>query len=116
MPRRAQRTGNMFEELTPMALCNERERGELWQIVDVREDWEVEIVRLDEALHIPLNEIPDRLEELDRDTPVAVLCHSGGRSARVAGYLVEQGFTRVANVLGGIDAWSREVDTGLGRY
>lgn len=106
----------MIEELTPAALLDGRARGELWQVLDVREAWELEIARLDDARHIPMSEVPGRLDELDADAPLAVLCHSGGRSARVAAFLVERGFARVANVAGGIDAWSQEVDPTIPRY
>jgi rhodanese-related sulfurtransferase len=63
-----------------------------------------------------MGEIPARLPELDPSIPVAVLCHSGGRSARVADYLAHQGFVRVANIEGGIDAWSRDCDPAIPRY
>ena len=61
-------------------------------------------------------EIPSRQTELDADKPVAVLCHSGGRSAKVADFLAGLGFSRVANIAGGIDAWAQEVDNSLPRY
>jgi rhodanese-related sulfurtransferase len=54
-----------------------------------------------------MNEIPGRLPELPQDRPVACLCHHGARSQRVAMFLAQNGFSRVANVAGGIDAWSR---------
>jgi len=106
----------VFEELSPTELTERRKRGENWLLLDVRERWEVGIVSLDDARHIPMNELPSRLSELDSDRPVAVLCHSGGRSARVAQFLVGEGFARVANVAGGIDAWAVEVDESLARY
>lgn len=106
----------MFEELSPTDFVRRRDDGELWQLVDVREPWEVEIARLDDAIRMPMAEITARHTELDADRPVAVLCHSGGRSARVAAYLASRGFRRVANIAGGIDAWSLEVDPGLARY
>lgn len=90
--------------------------GELWQLLDVREPWELDIVRLDEALCIPMGELEERMDDLDPLQPVAVLCHSGGRSARVAAYLAQCGFTRVVNIEGGIDAWAVEADTSLPRY
>ena len=106
----------MFEELGPADFVRRRDDGELWQLVDVREPWEVEIVHLEGAIRIPMAEITARYTELDVDRPVAVLCHSGGRSARVAGYLAARGFPRVANIVGGIDAWALEVDPSLTRY
>jgi rhodanese-related sulfurtransferase len=111
----------MIEEISPAELAERCRDGELWQLLDVREPWEVEIARVQPTdkmptRHIPAAEIPGRYAELDTVRPVAVLCHSGGRSARVAGFLIQQGFTRVLNVRGGIDAWSGEVDPSIPRY
>jgi rhodanese-related sulfurtransferase len=86
-----------------MALAAELAARAEWQLVDVREAWEIEIASVQQSIHIPMAEIPSRQSELDADAPVAVLCHSGGRSARVAAFLCNQGFSRVANVAGGID-------------
>jgi rhodanese-related sulfurtransferase len=111
----------MFEEMAPADLVARCRAGELWQLLDVREPWEVAIACIKEAdqmptKNIPMSEIPARYTELQGSQPIAVLCHSGGRSARVAGFLVQQGFSRVANVSGGIDAWSSEVDSSIPRY
>lgn len=106
----------MFEELTPAELAEQARAGELWLVLDVRESWEIELARLEQARHIPMAEVPGRVGELDASRPVAVLCHSGGRSARVAAFLAERGFARVANVVGGIDAWAATVDATIPRY
>ncbi len=102
--------------MTPTELERLRAAGELWQLLDVREPWEVDLARVDGTRNIPMGELPARLAELDREQPIAVLCHSGGRSARVAALLAQQGFVRIANVTGGIDAWSVEVDSSIPRY
>ena len=106
----------MVEEINPAELVRQRKLGEAWQLVDVREMWERDIASVEGSVHIPLAEIPVRQAELDRSGPVAVMCHSGGRSAQVAAFLDEQGFSRVANVTGGIDAWSTDVDSSIPRY
>lgn len=93
-----------------------RGRGEQVVVLDVRERWEVAIAALPQSLHIPLNEIPPRLKELDADSAIIVLCKVGGRSQRAAEFLVNQGFTRVSNLRGGIDAWAREIDPNLPTY
>jgi rhodanese-related sulfurtransferase len=89
-------------------------------VLDVREPEELEIARIHadgfELLVIPMNDIPGRLAELDPQRPVAVLCHHGGRSQRVAMFLASNGFATVANVAGGIDAWSLERDPSVPRY
>jgi rhodanese-related sulfurtransferase len=89
-------------------------------LLDVREPWEVQVagVRADgfELVTIPMNEIPGRLGELPEDRPIACLCHHGMRSQNVAAFLARQGYTDVANIAGGIDAWSREKDPAVPRY
>ncbi len=89
---------------------------ELWHLLDVREPWELEIARVEGTLDIPMGEIPERINEVDRNRPVAVMCHGGVRSARVASYLLQQGLRQVANIAGGIDAWSASVDDSIPRY
>lgn len=89
-------------------------------VLDVREPAELQAASIQadgfELMAIPMNEIPARLAGLDPDRPVACLCHHGGRSQRVAMFLAGNGFGQVANIAGGIDAWSREVDPGVPRY
>ncbi len=84
--------------------------------IDVREDSELEICRIENALHIPMNEIPDRCEALPLDRPLIVFCHHGMRSMNVLHYLESRGFENVINMAGGIHAWATEVDTSTQRY
>ena len=77
------------------------------QLLDVREDEELAAARVAGAIHIPMHSIPDRIDELDRDRPVAVLCHVGQRSAHVAEYLRQAGFD-ARNVEGGLQRWVRD--------
>jgi len=102
--------------LTPSELMERLAVGERWLIVDVREPWEIAIAAVDTAMAVPMAEIPAHLAKLDRQEAVAVLCHTGVRSAAVAAWLIEQGFARVANIEGGIDAWSVYVDASIPRY
>jgi rhodanese-related sulfurtransferase len=106
-------------ELTPTEFC------ERWPaaagtpevtLLDVREHVELELAAVSGARHIPMREVPARLAELDRDAPLVVMCHSGGRSRRVAEYLSSNGFQKVFNLRGGIDAWSTEIDPQVPRY
>ena len=89
-------------------------------LLDVREDWEVEAAHITpdgyELVTIPMGDVPSRAGELDISRPVACLCHHGGRSQRVAALLVQRGFRQVANIAGGIDAWSLECDASIPRY
>ncbi len=106
----------MIEDITPSEFVRRLDSGELWALLDVREAWEIDIARIDQTIDIPMAEIPARIAELDASRAVAVLCHSGGRSAQVANYLVQTGFDRVANIVGGIDMWSLDIDDSIPRY
>jgi rhodanese-related sulfurtransferase len=85
-------------------------------VLDVREKWELEAARLPGTVDIPMMEIPQRLAELPRDRDIVVMCHGGVRSLKVANYMVQNGFTQVANLTGGIHAWARDVDPSIGTY
>ncbi|MBW7905116.1 MAG: sulfurtransferase [Phycisphaerae bacterium] len=85
-------------------------------LLDCREPNEVEICRIDGALHIPMRQVAERLSELDPQREIVVYCHHGRRSAMVAGLLAASGFGRVLSLRGGIDAWSCEVDPAMPRY
>jgi rhodanese-related sulfurtransferase len=89
-------------------------------VLDVREVWEVETACVKaqgfELLKIPMNTVPPRLQELNRDQPIACLCHHGARSMQVAAFLAQQGFSHVANIAGGINAWSSQVDASVPTY
>jgi|YelNatPaOPRAMG01_1025707.scaffolds.fasta_scaffold00286_44 rhodanese-related sulfurtransferase len=92
------------------------ERDDKPLVLDVRETWEVELASIPGAANIPMGEIPARLSELDPGRETVVVCHRGIRSAQVALYLERRGFKRVINLIGGIDAWSREADPSVPRY
>ena len=85
-------------------------------LLDVREPWEYEKARIAGAQLVPMREIPSRAAELDPDSEVVVLCHLGGRSMQVALFLEKQGFSRVHNLVGGVDAWARAVDPAVPVY
>ena len=85
-------------------------------LLDVRERWEWDTARIEGAQHIPMREVPSRFEELERDRAVVAICHHGGRSLQVAMYLEKNGFTRMHNLQGGVDAWSRTVDPAVPLY
>ena len=85
-------------------------------VVDVREPWEYDKAHLAATMLIPMREIPARLAELPEDDDLVVMCHHGSRSAQVATWLARNGFDRVHNLAGGIDAWSRLVDPAVPRY
>jgi len=85
-------------------------------VIDVRTDEELALASLPGAVHMPMQELPARLSELNPAEPVAVLCHHGVRSEMAARFLERNGFTEVYSVAGGIDAWSQDVDPTVPRY
>jgi rhodanese-related sulfurtransferase len=104
-----------LNEITPAELATWRNEKKKFMLLDVRNGDEVAAASLPESTHIPMHEVPQRVSELPTDQPIAVLCHHGGRSERVAGFLAAHGFEAV-NVDGGIDAYARTVDTNIPRY
>jgi rhodanese-related sulfurtransferase len=95
-----------------------QERGEDFVLLDVREQDEYDLVRLPGARLLPMSQIQARLDELTplRQQRIVVHCHHGGRSEQVMYWLRRQGFSRVQNMVGGIDAWAVEIDPALPRY
>lgn len=86
-------------------------------LLDVRQDWETKLCRLPNSVHIPIEEIEVRTDELNPEDEIVVYCHQGVRSAAVAQYLREQhGFKNVKNLAGGLDSWARAVDPTMRRY
>jgi len=106
----------LVEEIEPLELKARLDRGERLEVLDVREPEEIAVASFPSALHIPMGDIPSRLTELDPDAHWVVVCHHGIRSAQVAMYLAHMGFERVANLVGGIDAWSLNADPKIPRY
>jgi rhodanese-related sulfurtransferase len=86
-------------------------RKEDIQIIDVREDDEWESGHIAEARHIRLSEIPQRLEELDRNREIVMVCRSGGRSGRACEYLSQAGY-HVTNMQGGMLDWTYDIQLG----
>lgn len=103
-------------EITPQALKARLGAPGAPVLLDVRQDWETQLCRLPNAIHIPIEEIEMRVDELDREDEIVVYCHQGVRSAAVAEYLRSLGFKRVQNLSGGLDLWARTVDPGMRRY
>ena len=85
-------------------------------LVDVRERWEVEICAIPQAVSIPMQTIPSRASELDRDAEIVVICHHGGRSLQVGLFLERQNYSKVFNLSGGVDAWAKTVDPSMTTY
>jgi adenylyltransferase/sulfurtransferase len=85
-------------------------------LIDVREPYEYEIARIDGSRLIPLGELETHMSELPRTGPLILQCHSGGRSEHAVRILQEAGFENAMNLVGGIEAWSVEIDPAVPRY
>jgi adenylyltransferase/sulfurtransferase len=103
-------------DVTPMALKASIDRGEKVVLVDVREPREYELCHLEGARLLPLGQLPARMNELDKRGQIVVYCHVGVRSTQAVSFLRRAGFSNVRNLLGGIDAWAQEADSGMPRY
>ena len=104
-----------MQNLTPAQLKALLDEGKI-QLLDVRQPEELEIARIGSAVNIPLNELAQRLGELDRSRPVVAFCHHGMRSEMAGRLLERNGFTDIAHLSGGIDAWAQTVDPSVPRY
>ncbi len=87
-------------------------------LIDIREPEELAICSIVGAVHIPMGDLPSRINEIDadEDTTIALICHSGRRSLNATLFLHQQGLTGARSVAGGIDWWSQRIDPGVPRY
>jgi rhodanese-related sulfurtransferase len=107
----------MIKDMTPREFVERRAGGAEMTLLDVREEWETALAPAPtDLVHIPMGQIADRLGELESTRDTVVICRSGGRSAEVARFLSAQGFASVYNLVGGILAWSRDLDPRIPQY
>ena len=85
-------------------------------VVDVREPWEFAHCRIDGAISVPLSQLQARIDELPTEQDLILVCHHGSRSQNAAMFLARNGFARVYNLRGGVEAWSLEVEPSMPRY
>ncbi len=85
-------------------------------LLDVREPYECAIGIIQGSMNIPMNSIPQYLDNLSKEGPLLIYCHHGGRSMQVTHFLRQNGFENAINIAGGIDAWSLEIDSSIQRY
>ena len=110
-------------EISVQELARKRAEGEEFILLDVREPYELERARLEDGFElVPMSELvqlqTDALPDaaMDKDAEIIVICHHGNRSGQVVGWLQQQGWNNVWNLVGGIDAYAREVDPSVGLY
>jgi molybdopterin/thiamine biosynthesis adenylyltransferase/rhodanese-related sulfurtransferase len=106
---------NGIPQMTVKELKQRRDAGEDVFVLDVREPYEYQIANIGAKL-IPQNDVPKRLDEIDRNREIVVQCRSGQRSQRIAEYLAQQGYGNVKNLAGGILAWADEIDPKMQKY
>jgi rhodanese-related sulfurtransferase len=93
-----------------------RSAGKEHTVLDVREARELDVCRLEGALHVPMADVPARTDDLPTDQLLVVMCHHGARSQMVVDFLRSVGFDNAINLDGGITAWACEVDQSMPRY
>jgi rhodanese-related sulfurtransferase len=103
-------------EVTPEELRGLRDRGAPLVLLDVRRSDEVATAAIEGAVHIALDELEERVGELDPAEETVVYCHHGVRSLAAAAFLRQEGFCNVKSLAGGIDRWSLLVDPSVPRY
>lgn len=103
-------------EITPTEVQQKLSRGDKFDFVDVREQFEWDIARIEGARLVPLGTLHQSLDTFDKDQDIVIHCKSGARSRKAANALIDAGFTRVWNVEGGILRWADEVDNSIPKY
>ena len=90
--------------------------GEKPVLLDVREPWEFSICKIEGSINISMSNTEKLINELNTDDEIIAICHHGMRSFQVCNYLEENGFDRVSNLDGGIDAWAKTIDQDMEQY
>jgi adenylyltransferase/sulfurtransferase len=103
-----------FREISPSELRDLMARGSV-NLVDVREPWEAQICSIEGGSLLPMRSLPQRLQEIPRERPVALYCHHGHRSLVAAQFLAQHGYEALS-LNGGIARWAQEIDPRMARY
>ncbi len=105
-----------MKTLLPRALSRYLQQGNRPVLLDVREPQEYDICHIPDSVLIPMQQIPQRLNELNKEQEIVVICHHGMRSAQVGMFLEQNGFKNIINLMGGVAAWAEDVDPKMPRY
>jgi rhodanese-related sulfurtransferase len=105
-----------IKQLSATELKTRLDNQEALFLLDVREPYEFKYAHIANSVLIPLNEIAQRTDELDKQQAIVLICHHGVRSQQAAYYLEQEGFSDISNLQGGIDAWSLQCDGSVRRY
>lgn len=103
-------------EVTVEELKNAMDEGRKPFLLDVREPHELRLSRLDHDAHIPMDLVESRLDELDPDAEIVVVCRTGNRSGTITELLRAKGFAKAKNLAGGINAWAKKIDRSMRQY
>ncbi|WNM61557.1 rhodanese-like domain-containing protein [Candidatus Nitrospira neomarina] len=106
----------MSYTITVSELKARMDKGDKIFLLDVREPHEYSMAKIEGSVLIPLGQVPHSLKQLDPSAEIVAYCHKGMRSADAVGFLLQQGFSNVKNLIGGIEAWSIEIDQSVPRY
>lgn len=103
-----------MKEITVQELADALKQNVSFTLLDVREPYEYEVCHIDDCMHIPMGEIPSRIQEIDNSKEVYVMCQSGVRASAVANFLkTNYGFSKIAIVIGGVNAYIEEIDQSI---
>lgn len=106
----------LYESILPSELEIRLKNGEEVNLIDVREPMEYQIAHIEGAKLLPLSQFNEWINDLNPEDEIIVMCHHGIRSANLCMFLIRNGFAKVINLDGGIDLWSKEVDSSVPRY
>ena len=107
---------DIINEIDALEVKKRFDSDENLNIIDIRELDELKICKIDGAIHIPMMEIPNQIDQLDKESELIILCRSGARSHRVCQFLLSRGFKNVKNFSGGILDWIQQVDPSMQSY
>ena len=85
-------------------------------LLDVRQQWEYDVCKIEDSTLIPMSQVPAEIESLDSDRETIVICHHGIRSRSIGRYLERAGFSNIINLSGGVDEWAKTVDNQMATY
>ena len=105
-----------MQTITPVELKTKLDAGEKPVLLDVREAWEYALCSIDGSINISMSSINQILNDLKPNDETIVICHHGMRSFQVGNFLEGNGFNKISNLEGGVDAWSKTVDTEIAQY
>jgi rhodanese-related sulfurtransferase len=104
------------EDISCLALSALIEDGVKMTLIDVRQEWEIDICKINNSIHIPLPKLEDSLNTIPTDQPLITICHHGVRSRQAMMILKRNGFNNVASLIGGVDIWAKEIDQIMAQY